>query len=124
MTFDYTKTAATVARLIDRFGATSTLTTVTAGTMDPATGAMTGGTTTTRAVRAVVFDFEGRQEGAQFAPGTLILAGDKQVYMAVPSVAPAPGDTFPWEGVTYRVVACRKLAPSGVAVMYELLVRR
>lgn len=124
MSFDYARPAATVTRLIERFGAGSTLTTVTAGTMDPATGEMTGGTTTTRAVKVAVFDFEGRQEGAQFAPGTLILAGDKQVYMAVPSVAPAPGDTLLWEGVTYRVVACKKLAPSGVAVMYELLVRR
>lgn len=124
MTFDYTKTASTVTRLIERFGASATLTTVTPGTYDPSTGSGTGDNTTARTVRAAVFDFSGQQDGAQFLPGTMILAGDKQVYMAVPTVAPQSGDTFLWDSVTYQVVAVKKLAPAGVAVLYELLVRR
>lgn len=123
MSFNYSKTAATVTRLLQRFGASATLTSVTGGTYDPSTGGSTGETTTNTTVTAAVFDFSDKQDGAQFLPGTLILAGDKQVFMAV-GTAPVPGNTLTWQSVIYQVVAVKTLAPAGVAVLYELLVRR
>ena len=116
MTFDYANTAATALRLLTRFGASATLKVYSGTAYDPATGTVTA-TYTDNAATACVFDYP-----QKYVDGTLILAGDKQAYMASAPV-PKQGDKLAWQAVDYTVVAVKAIAPSGVAVVYEAQIR-
>lgn len=124
MTFDYAKTAATGDRLLKRFGAASSLTRRTEGAYDPNTGSSTV-TETVQPCTAAMFDFNTQLSGTRFDGQSLIQSGDKQVYVSsVGMAAPAPGDFLVFGGVSYAVIAVKRLAPSGVDVLYELQVRQ
>ena len=116
MSFDYAKTAATALRLLTRFGAAATLKREVVGDYDPDTGTSPV-TTTSLATTACVFDYD-----AEYIDGTLILAGDKQAYLASAPV-PKQGDKLAWQGADYTVIAAKAVAPAGVAVLYEVQIR-
>lgn len=117
-TFNYSNTAATADRLLKRFGAKTQLTHETVGEYDPEEGAAPV-TTTEQTVTAAVFDYPQR-----YVDGTKILAGDRQCFLsAVGIFEPLQGDSFAWDGKSMVVVAVKKLAPAGLAVLYELQVR-
>ena len=117
-TFNYANTASTADRLLKRFGTTTQLTREEVGAYDPATGAAPV-TTTEQDVTAAVFDYPQR-----YVDGTKILAGDRQCFLsAVGIFEPKQGDRFAWDGQSMVVVAVKKLAPAGLAVLYELQVR-
>lgn len=113
----YGNMAATAARLLKQFGAAGTLTRVTTGEYDPATGTAP---TTTQAVaaNAVVFDYD-----AKLIDGSVIQQGDKQCFMEVKALVPVAVDKFTWQGIEHQVIAVKPLAPAGVAVLYELQLR-
>lgn len=114
----YAELAQTVQEILAEFGAETTLTKVTAGAYNPATGSA-GETRTPRTVTAAVFDYE-----TKYIDGTLILSGDKQVFMSVVgNEAPKPGDLLAWMGKDWRVITFKNLAPAGISVLYELQVR-
>jgi hypothetical protein len=98
-----------------------TLTSITAGTYDPATGTVTGGSTTTTSVRAVVEDFK----GLSLLNG-LIQAGDKKITVAAANVttAPKPTDTVTVGGIVYAVVNVVTVQPGSAAVIYEIQARK
>ena len=98
-----------------------TLTSVTPGTYDPSTGTVTGGSTTTTTLRAVVEDFK----GLELIAG-LVQAGDKKVTIAGANVAsePKPTDTVTVGSVVYAVERVNAVAPGSSAVIYELTCRR
>jgi len=98
-----------------------TLTSITAGTYDPATGTVSGGSTSTTSLRAVVEDFK----GLELISG-LVQAGDKKVTIAGANVAsvPKPTDTVTAGGVVYSVERVNTVAPGSAAVIYELHCRR
>jgi hypothetical protein len=124
MTF-YTRLQATANRLLKGKGQSITLTKVTAGTYNPATGAMTGTTTSTQTAYGAIFDY-----GAKQIDGTLIKAGDKQVLISAFKIdgsaltAPVLGDTVTIGGVTYTLVEPLKtVGPAGITVIYEANLR-
>ena len=56
--------------------------------------------------------------------GTLIMAGDRRVMVEAGPVAPSTAHKLRIGGEDYAIVAVRPLAPGGVALMYEVQVRR
>lgn len=118
MAFDYADVANEAAEIIAEFGNAGTLTQVVAGTYNPATGAVEGGTTTVTTVNCCVFDFDDA-----VIDGTRIISGDKRVIMAAGAI-PKPDDTFTWMGTVHRVIATKQLSPAGVNVLTEMQVRR
>jgi hypothetical protein len=124
MTF-YTRLQNTAQKLLKGKGQSITLTKVTAGTYNPATGAMTGTTTSTQTAYGAIFDY-----GAKQIDGTLIKAGDKQVLISAfksdgsALTAPVLGDTVTIGGVTYTLVEPLKtVGPAGITVIYEANIR-
>ncbi|MBN8502803.1 MAG: hypothetical protein J0M19_16920 [Sphingomonadales bacterium] len=115
-TFNYPATAATSARLLERFGAACVLKRQTAGTYDPATGT-TPVTTDSLPTTAAVFAYE-----QSYIDGTLIKQGDQRAYCA-PAVEPRQGDRFTWAGRDYAVVAVKPVSPAGVPVLFEAQLR-
>jgi hypothetical protein len=119
VSFDYSQSAATAARLIEKFGTSVIMSRTVPGAYNPATGAPGAGTTTTQTVKAAVLDFP-----QSYIDGTLIRAGDRRVLVsAVGTTAPLAGDTFPWKSQALVVVKVKELGPAGVAVLYTLQVR-
>lgn len=83
------------------------------------------GTATDHDASGIVLDFDTMQAGQAFAGGTLILAGDRRAYISVPDVAPAPGHLLVESaGAVWNVRGVKALAPAGVPVLYELLLRK
>lgn len=123
MQFDYAKAAATADRLLKRYGAAAVLTRTTSGAYDPATGTAPT-TTSTQNVTAMVFDFDTQMAGQTFDGQSLILTGDKQAYFSAVGVgAIKVGDAMPWDGGNYTLLAVKRLAPAGIAVLYEAQIR-
>lgn len=119
MTFNYNASAATAARLIQKFGTAVTMGRSVPGAYDPATGAPGTPTVTSQTVQAVVLDFP-----QSYIDGTLIRAGDRRCLVsAVGTTAPLAGDTFTWKGQALVVVQAKELGPAGTAVLYTLQVR-
>lgn len=124
MTF-YTRLQNTAQKLLKGKGQSITLTKVTAGTYNPATGAMTGTTTSTQTAYGAIFDY-----GAKQIDGTLIKAGDKQLLLSAfktdgtALTAPVLGDTVSIGGVVYTLVEPLKtVGPAGITVIYEANLR-
>ena len=117
----YTRLQATADKLLKGKGQAVTITTVTPGTYNPATGGMTGGTTTTQTAYGAVFDY-----GTKQIDGTLIKAGDKQILLSAfktngaALTAPVLGDTVTIGGVAFTLVEpLKEVNPAGTVVMYE-----
>lgn len=113
MSFNYTKAAATAARLIANFGATSTLTqTVNTGTAYNPTQTETDYTCT-----AVTLEWENSE-----IDGTLIKASDRKILISTSglTITPAIGDKITIGSDVLRLVEPFKpLAPAGIVVYYE-----
>ena len=125
MTF-YTRLQATANRLLRGKGQSLTLTRITAGTYDPATGGMTGATTSTQSAYGAIFDY-----GAKQIDGTLIKAGDKQLLLSpfktdgTALTAPVLGDTVTVGSIVYTLVEpLKEINPAGTVVMYEVNLRK
>jgi hypothetical protein len=115
----YSELASTADEILREFGSVGLLSRVTPGAYDPATGTSTPATTTVSVI-AAVFDYD-----TAAADGSLILQGDKQVFMsAVGITPPAAGDILTWQTVAYTVIAVKPLAPAGVDTLHELQVRK
>lgn len=74
----------------------------------------------------VVFDFGLHQSGAAFTAGSLIEAGDKQLYLSPEGVPAAIGPGFRVQafGESFTVVSVKATAPAVVPVLYECQLRR
>lgn len=118
MSFNYARTAATALRLLQRFGATATLTRPGVSGYDPETGAVTA-TPVVDGCTAAVFPYEDKH-----VDGSLILSTDQQALIAASGLSePRPGDVLAWGGKGLTVVKAKNLGPSGVMVLYEVQVR-
>lgn len=128
--FDYIATREDARQiLLDFGGATPGLvfTRTATGAYDPAIGEPATTATTTAAI-GVTFAYS---NGATTAPGSLIQAGDLQAFVAAldlggsPITTPAKPDTcLAPDGHTYTVENVKALAPTGIAVLYEIQLRR
>lgn len=124
MSFDYAGTALDVDATLKEFGGPVTLRTVTAAPYNPATGKASSSSQDLPGTGAV-FDFALHLSGTAFSPGTLILAGDKQLLLSPVGVTePQPGSFVIIGTKTWHVVATKTLAPAGIPVLYEVLLRK
>lgn len=116
----YTSLAATAARLLADKGRAVTLQPSAQSTYNPATSVATSvaGTAATR--NGAIFDF-GR--GVTNVRGNLVRATDRQLLLES-GVAPQLSDTVVVGGETFAIVSVGELNPGGVAVLYDLHLRR
>lgn len=119
MTLDI-RARATADRLIGKFGKQVTLTRITEGSYDPSTGDISGGSTTTQAVAALVKDFN----GIEILSGA-IQVGDRKVSIAaLNSAEPQIGDTMTIDALVYNVLAVKSIWSGEKVAIYELQVRK
>jgi hypothetical protein len=117
--------ARTVFSLMSKFGGPATLVSKATSEYDPNTSTNVI-TETTKQLRVMVFDYIPKFTGMGTENGSLIRAGDKQVF-----VSPSPGlvfqsstDAIMWQGKKYDIVAVKELNPSGTKVLlFEIFVR-
>lgn len=79
----------------------------------------------------LVFDYDFKDSGAGMLGATQILAGDKRLLLATLTAtgaaipAPLKGDkALAPDGLTYTVENVKVVSPSGVAVLYDVQLRR
>lgn len=118
-TFDYSRSAASAKRLLDRFGQPIVLLRQGAGAYDADTGTVTRSGQSHTGV-GVLLNYEQRD-----IDGSVIQEGDQHVLLsAVGMPTPQSGDTLTLDdGRTFFVMASRPLAPAGVVVLHELHAR-
>ena len=136
MSFDYLESAQEALALLIDFGPPGvvplvTLTRTPKGVYDRTTGQTPLGTPVITLGVGLAFDYGLHASGAGTAGGSLIAAGDRQLYLAaldVDSVAiaqPLKNDkAVPLDGVEYNVESVKVLSPAGIPVLYELQLRR
>ena len=116
----YGDLAKTADELLAEFGRAVTIRINTPGTYDPETGTTTV-STADHIGYGCTFDY-----GASAIDGTMIVQGDKQLYLS-PVGMPEPGidDLAIIDGVTWRITPPVKvIAPAGVAVLYDCNLRK
>ncbi len=115
---NYAKTAATSLKLLTKFGQNVTRRTFTAGSYDPATGAVSNATAdTTR--KGVLLDFGSAQTNER---GTLIQSGDKRLLMDAQGAA-LMTDHYIIGAIEYTVVSIGEISPAGTVTLYDLHIR-
>lgn len=124
MDFDYSALATVADELLIEFGRAVTIRRQTAGAYDPATGSATV-TTADESGHGAIFDFGLHQAGTQFAAGSMILSGDKQLLLSPTGVTePKPGHLAIVGADTWNIVSVKTTAPAGTAVLYECQLRK
>ena len=118
MTF-YTDAADDASTLITEFGQTATWShDNNDGSFNPATGQMSGNTTTAFSAKGVLLDFEtNRIDGAS------ILMTDSKLLMEVGS-KPEINDVVTVNSIAYQVIMVNEINPAGTPVMYEVQLRK
>lgn len=119
----------TVLELMHEFGTTGIYVKVKPGTYDPNTGTNTA-VTVEAAVQLIVMDLTLQSNGYSVKYGTLIQAGDKEIYirptdqMKLLGIDPA-SDSVRVGSVTYKIVSFKEVNPTGTdPIVYSLYVRR
>ena len=127
----YDRLQATANRLLKGKGQSITLTKITAGTYNPATGGFTGAGTSTQTAYGAIFDYGIQQSGIYNVPGTLIQIGDKQLLLSAfktsgaDLTAPVAGDTVTDSASkVWTITQVKAMAPGGTTVMYEVNLRK
>jgi hypothetical protein len=129
---DYARAKATAARLLSGNGQVVTLSQPgTAGTYNPATGLIEGGSTVTQTGWGVVFEYSTFiRSGSRAEAGSLIQSGDKQLLLSPLNstggdlTMPAPGAIATLaDGTAYTVTSVAPLAPAETRVYFECNIR-
>ena len=118
MTLDATARAA-ATKLIGQFGRLITLTTVTAGAYNPATGAAVP-TTSDKSVKAIIEDFKGFEIANELAQ-----AGDKKITVSAADLAskPNPVDKVTVDGLVYTIVSVKAVSSGALDALYTIQAR-
>lgn len=120
MAFDYTRTANTAQSLLEKFGRDCTLSQITTGAYDYATGSAPQ-TVNDITVKAADFAVKGEIT----VNGTLIVAGDRYALISGIDVANVDlEDRLTIDGVIWNIIAVVKIAPAGVPVIHKVYVRK
>lgn len=120
----------TVIELMDEFGTSAgTFIKVKPGTYDPNTGMVTT-VTVEVPVQLILTDLTLQSNGYSVKYGTLIQAGDKEIYvrptdqLKLLGIDPAT-DSVRVAGVTYKIVTFKEANPTGTdPIVYSLYARR
>ena len=117
--------ASDIAADLKADGQPMTLTRTTTGVFDPVTGETTGGITQTFTVYGITKNYGTQTKiGADNNPNSLIRGGDKQAIIGADVTEPAPGDTLTVMGINWVVMSLDELSPQGVALIYNLQIRK
>lgn len=79
-------------------------------------------TVTTETLKGAARGVDARIVGTEVG-GTVVLASDKQVTCAPPTIAYTPGDTLTIDGVPMHIIAVEKKPAAGTTVAVKFLVR-
>lgn len=118
----YDDMAAVALELITEFGQAGTISDVTPGTYDPATGETTGDTPITQTAQMILLDYSLQESGAKYNEGTQVLAGDKKILIAAQGLAWAPMMTsrITADSAVWQVVNIKVSNPAGTPLVYEI----
>lgn len=114
----YTRMGQTAVNLLSDYGQAVTISRVTGGSVNPVTGVVTAGTTSTQVVQGVIMPYS-----ANLIDGTRILTDDRKLVLPA-TVEPLMTDKFIVGGVTWSPVAITANNPAGTAVSYVVQVRK
>lgn len=118
MTLD-TRARNTAEKMIKKFGKVITLSRITNGNYDPATGDMPASSAVDLSVKSLIKDCK----PFEFTSGT-IETGDKKVTLAALNLSqPSVGDKVTIDTVIYSVISVKTIWSGELAVMFELQVR-
>lgn len=115
----------TVSDMMRRFGGNGVLEVTKGGVYNPETSSVEP-QVIEYAMRAMIFDYVPRMDGAGVENKSLIRNGDKQMFVKTDPELPAPeaNDRITFGGITYAVIVAKELNPSGSApIYYELYLR-
>lgn len=120
MSFDYAEIAQVAHEILAEMGSAGLITRKERnGVYDPSAGGYLEATLT-QPCTAVVLPID-----QKLVNGTTVLATDEQAYVsAVGLTLPAPTQILTWQGVDYTLIGVKNLAPAGLSVLVELIVRR
>ena len=124
---------ATLLEFIKDYGSYGTLTQETEGEYNPSTGEVNS-TTVEIPIRGILMDLTLQSNGLSVKYGTLVEAGDKELYMQPPHktngyptpvvISPA-ADRIEFGGIVYKIVTSKELNPTGTnPVLISLYLRR
>lgn len=122
----------TVEELMKEFGFVATYVKQEVGEYDPSIGESTV-TTTEIPVEAILLDLTLQSNGLSVKYGTLIQAGDKELYIRPPEkvddvdslVIDPSSDVIKVGNITYKIVSVKELNTTGSnPILYSLYVRR
>mgnify|MGYP003334282826 FL=1 len=115
-----TRARATALRLLEKYGKPVTLTQVTEGAYNPATGELSGGSTTVEYPHALIEDYN----GSDYVTG-LIEIGDRKVMTPAKGYdEPKPNDRFTIDSDAYTVIAVETVWSGEQAAAYISQVRK
>lgn len=118
----YAQSAARASGTLARNGRDVILRQAAAGVYDTDQGAVSAPAPTDKTLKGVLFDFAA---GVTTVRGTLIEAGDKELYLeAKTGTVPSQRDQILVGAVTYKVMSLAEINPAGVPVLYTLHLRR
>jgi len=118
----YEQTAARASATLARKGRNVILRQIAEGTYDTDQGAVSAPAPTDSTLKGVLFDF---RSGLTTVRGTLIEAGDKELYLeAKPGVVPSQRDQVVVGADTYKVVSVGEINPAGTAILYTIHLRK
>ena len=114
----YDNFAVTASKLLAKYGAPAVITSVTGGSFDPATGSITGSTTT-------FVNGNGFATSYKLAEidGETVLTNDVKVIIEKTASAPTVGSTCDINSKIYRIMNVTPISPAGTDVIYILQCR-
>jgi len=118
----YEQSAARASATLARKGRDVILRQIAEGTYDTDQGAVSAPAPMDSTLKGVLFDFGA---GLTTVRGTLVQAGDKELYLEAKAGAiPNPRHQVLVGADTYKVVSVGEINPAGVAILYTLHLRR
>lgn len=117
MTFNYNKAASTALKLLSKFGRTIQHIAVVEGTYNPATGTVTNVETSTNLTAC---DFAMKDNSYSM---DLVQAGDRRAIFTT-NLLVNVSDKLVIDGVTWSIYLVKKLAPSGINILFECYIRK
>lgn len=105
-------------KVIAKLGEPCTVTSVTQGAFDPATGTVGAGTTTTQSGFAAPDQYNSFE-----IDGTVVQRGDVKLSLSKLATRPAVGDTVTLDSKTYRIMDVYPARMSGADVIYVVQAR-
>lgn len=118
---NYAKAAAGALKSIRKAGLAAVIRRVVVGDYDTDTG-RPAETTSDHDCVAVGFDYELQSAGSAQADGTLIMAGDRQIFIPAAGleIVPTNGDLVLLAGETWVVKNVKTLKPASIPILYEV----